>query len=677
MYTENGMDASPNRQTERPSEFFARYYDKEDDIFNPSFGSPGATSRYSTFKSPINTRRMSNSPIDIRRMSVVQEDNDDGDNFSQAFGSNIRPSQAPLPVRSSSQARFTEFSRPTNFYNTRNNNANNRSMTRLSDNFWGGNRFSNQPNQRQTQKPGLSHFMQDEIIRSGRYDKIKSSLKKKSLAEMVDEIILEKESIYFNPENKPIPVKEHNFQGETPIRGTVHSRATYDPYDITPAKERLTTSNNFNFKEMYDETKKRVGYKNVSFGSAKKDLNRVTRESGISHGQGSALKSSYNKFDNIAVSKLNQLSNSYYDDYDRTIMQRFYLLVHGEPTGIDCQFSVNIFKRSESENTNLKVSIIVKNVNFEYTNDWIMNMAKAVLVYELESNSSPSTFFKRSPWMKIPVLNIIEDFEILTGIKKHKAIQRKIIEMDKLIKNVNFKITFKLDDLKVDGLTDIDSVKYKYKRHIFQLKTEPILIRILKQGLESGICGFGISFTTRNTVEMLWQFVYQLKKAISVYVDNPVIKKGIKFYEEILKDKVSKSGFDRSSLSLLRDSNVKFTSPKKRMFDREDSEIEEEKGTEAKYKTGTKLFRRDYTGEDSVDATSSFRRTPQVYVKPILKTPSVMDASPQPSPDQGSAPASKQKMKTVKSVRKFKKKSKTRTPNDNTKKMINHMVINK
>lgn len=662
--------------TERPSEFFARYYDKEEDIFNQSFGSPAVTSKYSTNKSPMDMRKRSLSPFEDRKMSVVYEGNAADENISEAFGTNMRPSRAPMPVRSSSQSKFDDFRRSTNLGLTRSNQNNHRSMSRLSDNFWGFNRFSNQPTQRPTQRSNLSHFMQDEIIRLGRYDQIKSSVKKKSLAEMVDEIILEKESIYFNPDNKPINVKEHNLQGETPIRGTVHSRATFDPYDISPMKERLTTSNNFNFKEIWDQAKKSEANRDLTFGSVKKNLNRVTRDTRTTYEQGSPMKGSFNKIDNIAVSKLNQLSNCYYDDYDRTIMQRFYFLVHGEPTAIDCQFSINLFKRSENENTNVKASIIIKNVNFEYTNDWIMNIAKAVLVYELEANSSPSGSFKQDGWLKMPIKSLIRDIEILTGTKRHKAIQRRIIEVDKLIKNVNFKVTFKLNDLKIDGLTDIDSVKYKYKRHIFQLKSEPILVRILKQGLESGISGFGITFTTRNTIEMLWQFVYQLKKSISVYIDNPVIKNGIKFYEEILKNKVSKSGASKSSSSFIRESNVKFTSPIRRNYEKqkEDSEVEEGKVNEAIYKAGPKLFKNDYTYENSMSKISSIRKTPEVNIKPILKTPSVMDASPQASPDQGSAPASKQK---TKSGRKFKKKSKTRTPNDNTKKMINHMVINK
>jgi hypothetical protein len=385
---------------------------------------------------------------------------------------------------------------------------------------------------------------------------------------MVDEVILEKESIYFNPDNQPIPVKEHDFQGETPLRGTVHSRATFDPYNISPMKERLTSSNNFKFREFWD---KKFKDSNMTFGSVAQPNDRL--ESGTIGERpknfsplrqnlsfATAVKSpprdskiglvkdlnnnvkSQKKTDNISTSHLSQLSNHYYDDYDRRITQRYYLLLHGHPVAIDAQFSFNLFQTSPTEKTDLKISLIIRNIFLEYTNDLMKNLAKATLAYRLENIHnrlfSSSLISDRKAYQrklefhtvimyltkrdfenykkgvrKSPEREIVKEEKDYYDIdeewrgrkerKRDKRIQKQLIAVDKMLRNVNFKFTFKMDEFRMDALTDVDSIKHKYKRHIFQIKTDPMLIRMLKQGLESGISGLGITFTTRNSFEML------------------------------------------------------------------------------------------------------------------------------------------------------------------------------
>ena len=39
---------------------------------------------------------------------------------------------------------------------------------------------------------------------------------------------------------------------------------------------------------------------------------------------------------------------------------------------------------------------------------------------------------------------------------------------------------------------------------------------------EAGFRGFGTEFQTTNSVEMYVQFLYQLKNALSPYIDHPV-----------------------------------------------------------------------------------------------------------------------------------------------------------
>lgn len=573
--------------------------------------------------------------------------------------------------------------------------------------------------------------MEDEIVRLNKYDKFKSTTKKKSLAEMVDEVILEKESIFFNPDNKPLKTHQHHFEGDTPSRGTIHSRATFDPFSISPIKERMTSSNNFIFKEFWD--KKRKDGNNMTFGSlgGEKAYERETLADRLSfftpndiHAS-SRLKSmvspprdskigiekdinehekSHKKMDNVSVSLLSQLSNTYYDDYDRRIMQRFYLLVHGEPTAIDAQFSVNIFKKSEREKTDLKLSIIIRNVFLEYTNDWVKNIAKAVLAYKLENIHNrfsditirpDKNMYQRKLEFHTMLMyltkrnfenfkrnfkkdtsrsdlddrsnpDIDDDWKSRKQYKKDKNLQRQLITVDKVIKDVNFKITFKLDEFRLDGLTDIDSIKYKYKRHIFQIKTDPMIIRVLKQGLESGVSGFGVTFTTRNSLEMLCQFLLQLKKSISIYTDNPVIKKGIRFYKEIVMNQVTRATLKKSQSAA--DTSVRFGSALKGdYFKLDDSKIGGFKMKsplieERKSAAGPKLFQREFEPDKSLDNISDIKATPEPIKSSSRLTPATED------PAAGQLP-SKEKRK--------KKRSKKRSKSPNESKKIQHMVIKK
>ena len=355
--------------TDRPSELFAKYYDNDEPIFNSNFGDSDRMSKYA-FKSPLRTSKRSLSPFNERMMSIVEE-NEQEDNLSDGFGGKARPSMAPIPIRYSSQTRLSEVPGKRNGVFSRSDNSH-RSLSRLTDNFYGFNRYTNQPSQKNNQRAILSNFMQEEIVRLSNYNKIKSETKKKSLAEIIDEGMHERDSIYFNPDNEPLSVKEHNFEGETPI---FHSRATFDPYDIAPAQGRMTSSNNFNFKEDWDIIR-RTDNQNLTFGSTQKkgkkfDYATSTRQNKFSPFKptkmerntfevGSQMtsfdierkpllsrksKSKLNKtIENETNPKLSKISTTYYDDNDRKVMQRFYLLIHGDPTAIHFQFSLNIFK---------------------------------------------------------------------------------------------------------------------------------------------------------------------------------------------------------------------------------------------------------------------------------------------------------------------------------------------
>lgn len=568
IYTgESYIDTSPERFTHRPSEFFAKHYDNEDPVFNPNLSAVERQSRFSHFKSPIALSKRSLSPYD-NKLGSIREERETEDLKSEHTGRISDLGRVQAPFRYSSQVRFSNLPDKRVGRGTERGDSP-RSLSRISDSFFGQNRFTNQPTQRFNQRSTvLSRFMEDEIVRLNRYDKLKSSNKKKSLADMVDEVILEKESIYFNPDNRPLEAKEHHFEGDTPSRETVHSRTTFDPYSISPMKERLTSANKFVFQEFWDQKRKDNG--NLTFGTVNnlQNTERNTQVNKLSYmtpmQNRSAVKyspareaprnskigierdmnnveKSHKKLDHVAVSELTKLSNHYYDDENRRITQRYYLILHGDPTAIDAQFSINLFKKSESEKTDVKISLIIRNIFLEYTNDLVRNIAKAVLAYKLENIhnrfmdvviSPDRTTYQRKLEFHTMIMYITrqnldpfkntvrkspdrstleehskfdadEEWKERKQHKKEKKFQQQLIIVDKLLRNVNFKINFKLDEFKMDALTDIDSIKHRYKRHIFQIKTDPMIIRVLKQGLESGISGFGITFMTRNSLEMI------------------------------------------------------------------------------------------------------------------------------------------------------------------------------
>lgn len=554
------MDASNNGVLNRPTDFFERYYTNDDQFFSTNFNNYDGDSKFSRFKSPNLASKRTLSPYDPRLGTILEERESENPQTS-LVKSKSKTNVSSRPAHYSSQTRITDHHEEY-MKNNKKMFADNslRSLSKITDSFFGQNRISNQ---RITNSSNTSKFLEDEILRFNRYDKSKrTDFQKKSLAEMVDEVILEKESSYFNPDNKPL-LNEMGSQAEFVSRGTKDSKATFDPYSISSLQERNTSSNTFNFKENGVSRQS----KNVTFGQASNSLktgderlnrfsnspllNRLTgnnrpssasKQAGDHNLDSSPIPSkSLNKFDNINISQISQLTNHYIDDSNRKITQRYFLLVHGDPVAIDAQCSVNLFPVSAKEKRDVKVSLLVRKVYFEYTNDWVKNVAKAVLAFHLENihnrlhevviRPDRLEFQRKLEFHTVVHLTKrnLESYkkelrESMVGylrgnkqskdkekeaaafrlqLQNEKELLRKLILVDKLIKNVDFKITFRVEEFKMDALTDLDFAKYRNKRHIFQIKTDPVLIRILKQGLESGISGFGVTFMTRNSLEML------------------------------------------------------------------------------------------------------------------------------------------------------------------------------
>lgn len=527
---ESFIDNTPTRVSHRPSEFFERHYDPDEVLFNPNFNSP-MPARFSQFKSPITKTPMSRSkrslsPFDNKLGKIDEEIEEEG-RSSNVFGARARPSNAVMPQRSISQVRFVNSEANLGKVQSRLASGSPRSRAKQNDNFFGYNRFTNQPSQLGSQMSGSNNFLRDEIIRTNKLNKLKNSGGKKSLAEMVDEVILERESIFFNPDNKGLIPHDHDFEGDTPSRGT--NRPTFDPYKLgsrpSHYEERTSSANKFDFKAKWEEKERR----GTNFSSAfqPKQAQRITtldrtsyfssynpktpeKLSSAALPRGSDMgafaltgdKENNKKLDNISISLLSQLSNNYYDDYDRKITQRYFMLVYGEPTSIDAQFNVNIFKKSPKEKIDFKCSIIIRNVFLEYTHDLAKNIAKTVLSYRLENihnrftdvviRPDPREYQKKLEFhtvlmyltkgkfeklprnvFKSPTRSTVDlnddadnDWRTRKQHKKEKKLQIELIKIDKALRDINFKVTFKLDEFRFDALSDIDSVRHRQKRHI-------------------------------------------------------------------------------------------------------------------------------------------------------------------------------------------------------------------
>lgn len=150
---------------------------------------------------------------------------------------------------------------------------------------------------------------------------------------------------------------------------------------------------------------------------------------------------------------------------------------------------------------------MIRNVILEYTNDLLTNLAKTALVYKLTNDpeyysNSLKFMYQRAKEFNKPPSEVNQEFIQRIKRREDKNLQREVIKVDKMIRNINFKISMVLEEVKIDGLHDINN-RYKYKRHIFTVKVDPTIVKMFKQGPMCGLSGFGITFTTKNSLEML------------------------------------------------------------------------------------------------------------------------------------------------------------------------------
>lgn len=170
--------------------------------------------------------------------------------------------------------------------------------------------------------------------------------------------------------------------------------------------------------------------------------------------------------------------------------------------------------------------------------------------------------------------------------------------------------------------------------------------------------------------------MHQIKKSLSIYTENPVIKKGIRFYKEILMSQVSKSGINKSN-SFIDNSIMKFTSPpRETSLKMEDSKLDDRRSERVKFSVGPNLFPREIIHDRSIESISDIKATPEPkrdYSRKTLDIPNSTPIAGSARPITNLQPFSKEKK--VKKVKKVKKQSRSRSPNDAKK--IHSSVTNK
>ena len=170
---ESFYDHTPGRQSLRPSEFFARHYDNDEVLFNPNFNTPNHV-RFSQFKTPISRSKRSLSPLDNRLGSIVEEDESES-RPSDLVGVNPRTSHASKNRRYASQASLSGIKPNLKFgrrdMSVSHDSAN--SHSRQADNFYGYNRFTNQPSQLDSHRSLNARYIDDRITNSKKYLKVR------------------------------------------------------------------------------------------------------------------------------------------------------------------------------------------------------------------------------------------------------------------------------------------------------------------------------------------------------------------------------------------------------------------------------------------------------------------------------------------------------------------------
>lgn len=284
-----------------------------------------------------------------------------------------------------------------------------------------------------------------------------------------------------------------------------------------------------------------------------------------------------------AESKRVSLENhhrGYQDDDGRNILERCCILGEGHPVFLDLVFSVNLFTEKKDK-TAINLNLTLRNFRIEYSNDLIKNLAETLLAYrgasalgDIAIASNPGLFERKielwTPWYVIKQAFFLPEFDPhgvratvstfkyieeevkkrneVNAPKKMKSTQRAIAGLDKSLQQLDIKMKVVIEGLYLSLNTNYNHKRYQQNRNLFQIKTDPFEIILIKHGQKFGLSVLGVQMMTQSSFELIFQFVLQMQKALSIYLDNPALKDGKKFYEDIVHNRITE-GIRKTNLN--------------------------------------------------------------------------------------------------------------------------------
>jgi len=199
------------------------------------------------------------------------------------------------------------------------------------------------------------------------------------------------------------------------------------------------------------------------------------------------------------------------------------------------------------------MNVDVKHVYIEYSNDVMRSIIDAALVYlrciklkglvikpVFGAVSKKMKFFAQMQLIKENIVDELlaqvrgarrskeevlkerEEAEKKMEMRKEKKRNIALMELDQVLKTIDVKAIFKLQELKMDILSNLDEFEKKRKNHC-QLSLDPLSVHFVKKGPQCGFSGLGVNVMTRSTIETFMAFNAELLRTLMMFTENPII----------------------------------------------------------------------------------------------------------------------------------------------------------
>lgn len=279
-----------------------------------------------------------------------------------------------------------------------------------------------------------------------------------------------------------------------------------------------------------------------------------------------------------------QSHNKVYEEDDgRSVVERCFILAEGDPVFIALNMSYNMFALP-TERKAINLNLDIHNFRIEYSNDIIKTLAETMFSYRRMSDlglvviaSGPEAFQRKielwTPWYLVKQAFWIPEFDphqnrstiskkqidaenkevaSMNAQRSIKNNQKAIANIDRNLRNIDMKIKILIKGLFLSLNANYDHKRYLKNRNLLQIKTEPFDIILIKHGEKFGLSVLGIQMMTQSSFELLFQFIQQMQKALSIYMDHPAFKDGKKFYEDIVHNRVVESNRKNGTMAFSR-----------------------------------------------------------------------------------------------------------------------------